>query len=232
MNNILITGTSKGIGFELSKIFLDQGHFVFGCSRSNQTIFHKNYEHYICDVSSEKDVVNLKNNIIKNNKKIDILINNAGIASMNHIITTPINSAEKIINTNFIGTFLFTREISKIMISNKVFGRIVNFSTCATPLNLEGEAIYASSKSAVETFSRISAKELSKYNITVNILGITPYQTDLILGVPKEKIDKLLENQIIKRYPTINDIKNAVDFFISENSSFITGQTLYLGGIL
>jgi 3-oxoacyl-[acyl-carrier protein] reductase len=230
MSNIFITGTSKGIGLQLSELFLNEGHKVFGCSRSLPDISNVNYKHYICDVSDEKKVIEIKNDLIKKNIKIDILINNAGIASMNHILTTSSLSAHSIINTNFFGTFLFTREFSKIMIKNK-YGRIINFSTCAAALNLEGESIYAASKSAVESFTRTSSKELAPFNITVNAIGITPYETDLIRSVPKDKINLLLKKQPLSRYATLDDIKNAVDFFLSERSSFITGQVIYLGGI-
>jgi 3-oxoacyl-[acyl-carrier protein] reductase len=230
MSNIFITGTSKGIGFELANLFLNEGHNVFGCSRGESSIINKNYKHYTCDVSDENSVINIKNDFIKSGKNIDILINNAGIASMNHVLSTPLDSVKNIFFTNFFGTFLFTREFSKLMIKNK-FGRIINFSTCAAALDLEGESAYASSKSAVESFSRITAKELAPFNITVNIVGITPYQTDLIRGVPSDKIEKLLSKQSINKFIKICDIKNIVDFFISKESSFITGQKIYLGGI-
>jgi 3-oxoacyl-[acyl-carrier protein] reductase len=211
-------------------LFLKEGHRVFGCSRGESNIFNDDYRHYICDVSNEKNIIEIKNDLIKSKINIDILINNAGIASMNHILTTSSISAHNIINTNFFGTFLFTREFSKLMIKNKN-GRIINFSTCAAALSLEGESIYAASKSAVESFTKTSARELAPFNITVNAVGITPYKTDLIRSVPKEKIDSLLNKQPLSRYAVLDDIKNVVDFFCSERSSFITGQVLYLGGI-
>jgi len=168
--------------------------------------------------------------IIKKYNKIDVLINNAGIALMNHLILTAGSSTESIFKTNFHGTFLFTREVSRSMIRNK-YGRIVNFTTVAVPLKLEGEAIYASSKAAVETFTKISAKELGSYGITVNAIGPSPIYTDLIRLVPKDKIDKLIEGQAIKRFGEIKDILHVVDFLISDKSDFVTGQILYLGGI-
>ena len=75
------------------------------------------------------------------------------------------------------------------------------------------------------------AKELSPFGITVNAIGPTPVETDLIKNVPKDKIDKLIDSQTVKRFGNINDIINVVSFFISPTSDFITGQTLYLGGI-
>ena len=162
--------------------------------------------------------------------KIDILLNNAGIASMNHSITTSFQSVKNIFATNFFGTFLFTREVSKIMMKQK-FGRVVNYTTVATPLRLEGEAIYAASKAAIENFTQTIAKEVASYGITVNAIGPTPIQTDLIKAVPKNKIDELISKQAIKRFGTFEDIINVIEFFCNEKSSFITGQIIYLGGV-
>jgi 3-oxoacyl-[acyl-carrier protein] reductase len=149
---------------------------------------------------------------------------------MNHFLTTPYVTAQNIFNTNFFGTFLCTREVSKVMMKQK-FGRIVNFTTVATALRLEGEAIYAASKAAIENMTQTIAKELATYGITVNAIGPTPIETDLIKAVPKDKIQDLLDSQAIKRFGTFDDIKNVIDFFINEKSNFITGQIIYLGGV-
>ena len=225
----LITGDRKGIGRALSEYFLSKGNIVIGCSRSGSDLSHSNYEHLICDVGDEKSVKSLILHIRKKYKSIDVLINNAGMASMNHILTTPLVTFDKLVHTNLKGTFLFIREGSKIM--RKKGGSIINFSTVASPLNLEGEAIYASTKAAVEKLSKISAHELSHYGIRVNCIGPTPVYTDLIKTVPKNKIDELLSRQAIKRLGTFDDVKNVIDFFCSDSSNFITGQIIYLGGI-
>ena len=229
-NVILITGSRKGIGYILAKYYLDNGHIVIGCSRSESELIHENYKHFCLDVSDEKKVNEMFINIRRLHGRLDVLINNAGIASMNHSLLTPLCTVTKLFDTNFTGTFLFSRQAVKLMKKNN-FGRIINFSTVAVPLNLEGEAIYAASKSAVEQFTKVFSKEVASMGITVNTIGPTPIETDLIKTVPKNKIEELLSHQAIKRLGYFEDIINVINFYIDKNSNFITGQTLYLGGI-
>ena len=227
---ILITGSRKGIGRKLAEYFIRKKYIVVGCSRTDSDLISNNYFHFTLDVSDELLVKKMFSFVRKEFKKIDFLINNAGLASMNHFILTPTSSFDKLTNTNFKGTFLFTREASKLMIKNK-FGRIINFSTVASPLNLEGEAVYASTKAAVEKLTKITARELGSFGITVNAIGPTPIQTDLIKAVPKNKIQELLNSQSIKRLGEFNDLINVIDFLLRKESNFITGQIIYLGGV-
>ncbi|MEW9052634.1 MAG: SDR family oxidoreductase [Neobacillus sp.] len=226
----LITGTRKGIGKYLSEHYVEKGHLVIGCSRNEPDWSLEGYEHFIVDVSDENTVKTLFSHIKKKYGRLDHLINNAGIASMNHFMLTPASTVTKILNTNVIGTFLFSREAAKLMQRNG-YGRIVNFTTVAAPLKLEGESIYAASKAAVISFTEIIAKELAPYGITANSIGPTPIETDLIRSVPMEKLEALISRQAIKRYGTVEDVANVVDFFLQKQSSFITGQTLFLGGV-
>ena len=230
MKTILITGNRKGIGRYLSEFYLEKGFHVVGCSRSDSDLSHNNYKHFLCDVRVETEVKKTVREIKKQYSGVDILINNAGKASLNHSIITPSETIKDLFETNYLGTFLFSRECSKHMIKKK-WGRIINFSSIAVPLDLEGEMAYASSKSAIEKMSRIMSKELSTYNITINTIGPTPIYTDLIKVVPKDKVEEIINKQTIKRFGSFVDISNVTDFFISEESSFITGQKIYLGGL-
>lgn len=227
---VLITGSRKGIGRQLSEYFLTLGHQVIGCSRSESDLEHINYTHYCLDVADEGAVKNVFSAIRKNFGKLDVLINNAGVASMNHLLLTPGSTVDKLFQTNFKGTFLFSREAAKLMQKNR-FGRIVNFSTVAVALDLEGEAIYAASKNAVEQLTRVMAKEVGGLGITVNCVGPTPIDTDLIRAVPKNKIEELIAHQAVRRMGTFGDVINVIDFFINPKSDFISGQTIYLGGV-
>jgi 3-oxoacyl-[acyl-carrier protein] reductase len=226
----IITGTRKGIGKELALHFLDKGQNIVGCSRGEATIDHENYEHYCLDVTDEKAVTEMVRSTKRKYSTIDILLNNAGIAAMNHIVTTPVTTARNVFETNFIGSFLFLREVSKVMMRRKN-GRIVNFSTVAVGLRLEGEAVYGASKAAIANLTQVAAKELGSFGITVNAVAPTPVETDLIKAVPRIKINELLEQQAVKRFGEFRDVINVVDFFVSPESDFVTGQVIYLGGI-
>jgi 3-oxoacyl-[acyl-carrier protein] reductase len=108
--------------------------------------------------------------------------------------------------------------------------RIVNFTSVAVPLCLEGEAIYAASKSAVETLTRIAARELAPFGITCNAIGPSPIQTGLVAGVPKHKLQAMIDAQAVRRWAVPADVINVVDFFLRPESGMVTGQVIYLGG--
>lgn len=203
---------------------------MVGCSREPSTYQATGYEHVCLDVSDEVKVKQMFGQIRKKHQRLEVLINNAGIASMNHTLLTPLATVRKILETNVVGSFLFCREAAKSMMTGEG-GRIVNFSTVATPLKLEGEAVYAASKAAINTLTQILAREFASQNITVNAVGPTPIQTDLIGAVPKEKIEDLLKRQAIPRLGEFSDVANVIDFFIRPESRFVTGQIVYLGGV-
>jgi len=226
---MLITGTRKGIGQYLVDYYIKQGYLIFGCSREPVDYSFDSYQHFCLDVSDEQKVKEMFFQISKTHNSLDVLINNAGIASMNHILLTPSSTVHRIMNTNFIGTFLFCREAAKLMMKRR-WGRIVNSVSVATPWKFEGEAIYAASKAAVVSLTEILARELAEFGITVNAVGPTAIMTDLIRSVPQNKIDAVLRRQAINRFGEFKDISNVIDFFIAPESDFVTGQVLYLGG--
>ncbi len=226
----LITGTRKGIGRFLAEYYCDQGHLVVGCSRGEPDWERENYRHFKADVTDEPQVKALFSSIRREHGRLDNLLNNAGIASMNHSLLTPVKAVRRIMETNLVGSFLFCREAAKLM-KKKRYGRIVNFSTVAVPLKLEGEAAYVASKAAVEGLSDVLAREFAELGVTVNTVGPVPIQTDLIRNVPSDKLADLVNRQPIKRYGRMEDVVNVVDFFLRAESDFVTGQKIYLGGV-
>ena len=227
---MLITGSSRGIGRFLAEYYLDKGMTVVGCSRVETDLRHDRYEHFSLEVSYEKAVNHLVSDVRRKHKRIDYLINNAGIASKNHAFLTPLSVVEKIFRTNVFGSFLFCREVGKIMARRK-FGRIVNFTTGAVPLDLEGESIYASSKATVESLTRVLAREFASSGISCNAVGPALIKTDMIKDLSTEKIQELLDRQPIAEFGDVEDVANVIDFFLSDRSGKITGQKVYLCGV-
>jgi len=226
---ILITGTTRGIGKFLADHYRRQGWAVVGCGRTEVEGSAEGYSHFCLDVADEPAVKAMFAAVRERFGRLDALVNNAGVASMNHALLTPLDTVERILKTNVAGTFLFCREAAKLM-QRAGRGRIVNFTTVAVPLKLEGEAIYAASKAAVESLTAILAKEFGQLGITVNAVGPAPVRTDLIRGVPPDKLDELVRRQAIRRFAESADVANVVDFFLHPASDMVTGQVLYLGG--
>ena len=227
---MVVTGTRRGIGRFLAAYYVGQGFIVAGCSREPVDFELPSYHHFCLDVADEQAVRKMFAELYSRFKKLDVLLNNAGAATMNHVLLTPGATVRQILETNVMGTFLLCREAAKLMRSVP-HARIVNFSSIAVPLHLEGEAIYAASKAAVETLTRVLARELAPLGITCNAVGPGPIDTGMSLGVPKEKIDRTLAGLAIPRVGKVDDVANVIDFFLRGESDLITGQVIYLGGV-
>lgn len=224
----LVTGSSKGLGWGIVKHFLQQGYKVVGCSRGPSSLQDERYEHTIVDVGDDHQVVKWIRSIDRAHGRIDVVVNNAGARVVSHSLITSTDIAESIFTTNFLGTFTVCRESAKVMIKRK-FGRIINFSSIAVALNSEGTSVYTSSKWAIVGFTKVLAKELGAFGITCNVVEPSLVETDMTADLSKEAIEYLMRNLTIKRYATIDDVCNAISFFSSPTSSYITGQVIRLG---
>jgi len=209
----VITGASRGIGAYLAEYYERKNKIVIRASRS-------------CgyDVTIDEDVEVLASLP----SQVDVLINCAGIAAMNAAALMPAKTVRDIVNTNLIGTHNVCTALFPKM--RHIDARIINFSSIAASLALHGECIYAASKAGVETMTKVLAKEWAPWGITVNCIAPNPIRTDLIRGVPQPLLDKLVNEQAIKRYGTMEDVANICDFFIDPRSEFVTGQVIRMGG--
>src|SRR5437016_3775633 len=113
---ILITGASRGIGRSLTEHLLEHGHAVVGCSRKASNLTHSRYEHVVADVTSEDQVTHLLKHVRRVYGRLDVLINNAGVGAMNPALLMPLASAQSIVHTNLLGSFLLCREAAKVML--------------------------------------------------------------------------------------------------------------------
>jgi 3-oxoacyl-[acyl-carrier protein] reductase len=130
---------------------------------------------------------------------------------------------------NCFAAFVACRETAKLM-RRTGGGRIINLTTIAVPLKLEGELAYAASKAALEQATRILAAELAPLGITCNLVGPGPVMTDLLRGVPRKKLEALLARLPLKRMCELADVAYAVEVFARAEAGQLTGQVLYLGG--
>jgi 3-oxoacyl-[acyl-carrier protein] reductase len=227
---VLVSGASRGLGLALAEHFLTLGDRVAGCARSAAGVSHERYLHFELDVTDEAAVVRMFQDLRARWAGLDVLVNNAGAASMNPVALTPLDSARRLLDANVLGTFLLTRQAIRLLRGSPC-ARIVNLTSVAVPLRLEGEAVYAAAKSAVETFTRITARELAPLGITCNAVGPSPVRTRLTERVPEDVMNRLLARQAIPRWAEPADVVNLVDFFLRPESGMVTGQVVYLGGV-
>jgi 3-oxoacyl-[acyl-carrier protein] reductase len=209
----VITGASRGIGAYLAEYYDRKDKFVIRASRSNGF-----------DITNDEDIEVLASL----GTTIDVLINCAGIGAMNAAAFIPSHTVRNIVDTNLVGTHNVCTALFPKM--RHTTARIINFSSVAASLALHGEGIYAASKAGVEVLTKVLAKEWAPWGITVNCIAPNPIKTDLIRGVPQPLLDKLINEQAIKRYGTMEDVANICDFFINPRSEFITGQVIRMGG--
>ena len=168
--------------------------------------------------------------ILSEKVPIDIIINNAGIISTSLFQMTSIDKIKEIFSVNFFAQIYFTQFIVKNMINNKK-GSIVNISSTAGEDGNEGRLAYSSSKASINSLTKVLSKELSRYNIRVN--AVAPGLTDtemMINSIPEKILQEKIQTVSLKRVAQPKEIANAVLFFASDLSSYITGQTLRVDG--
>ena len=228
---MLITGTSGGIGKYLVRYYTRKGFRVIGCSRRPAGRTMKNYRHFCLDVSDENKVKAMFFEIRKVYGRLDALVNNAGLVAMNYALLTPLSSVRGMLDTNFIGTVLFCREAVGLM-SAKKYGRIVNISSIAVALSAPGSSIYSASKAAAEQYSKVLAKEVASYGITVNTVALSFVKNSGMIGrIHKDIVTETLKKTVLKSSLGLGDVTHAIDFFVSPKSKMVTNQILYLGGL-
>ncbi len=226
----LITGSRRGVGSMLAEHILRNGGHVAGFARGESSIDHPNYHHIQVDIGDSASVLKGFAALKKISDTLHILINNAAVLTSQYAMIMPPAQAQAMINTNLMGAFVVSREASKMMRKGK-WGRIINIGSMAASLEPIGDSVYAATKAGVMTLANVMAKELAPLNITCNTVSITAIQTDMMAQLPKAKIDSVIASLPIPRYAEPDDIFNIVDFLASERSSYVTAQTICMGGV-
>lgn len=226
----IVTGTSRGVGRALAKHLLAQGAQVYGLARGEATLVAPNYRHLQVDISDPAGVQSVFRELGREAGGVDILINNAAVLTSQRSMLLDPGAAQAMINVNLFGTFLVSREASRLM-RRRPWGRIVNIGSMAAALQPVGDSVYAATKAAVAVLANVLAKELGPLRITCNTLAISAIASDMLDQLPRERIDEIIAGLPVPRLAEMDDVLNVIDFFLSPRSSYITAQTIWLGGL-
>jgi 3-oxoacyl-[acyl-carrier protein] reductase len=228
MKKIIVTGCSQGIGLFVANELVKLNYEVYGISRKKPVSEFK-FNFIKCDVSNSETVKEVFSKF-RRDLGVYALINVAGVASMNLLMSTPDNTIKRIIETNLLGSIYCTKAIIPPMIKSKM-GRIINFSSIAVRIGAKGEATYIASKGGVEAFSRSIARELSPANITVNTISPAYIETRLSSSLPATIKKTVIERQIIESECSLSDVFDCVKLILSPESKKITGEIFNIGGV-
>tara|TARA_B100001123_G_scaffold418159_1_gene521800 strand:+ start:51 stop:794 length:744 start_codon:yes stop_codon:yes gene_type:complete len=237
----VLTGSNRGIGKEILKLFAENNANIIACSRNKdeklisfiEDLKKKNnveIDTYFFDLADTDLVKEKASEIIKKHKKIDILVNNAGIIHTALFQMTTVKKFKEIFETNFFSIIQFTQIILKAMLPHKN-GSIINISSTSAFDNEDGRSAYSSSKLSLISLTKTLSNELGRHNIRVNSIAPGLTETDMAMqNTKKELINEIVDSTALKRIGKPKDIANSVLFLSSDLSSYITGQTLRIDG--
>ena len=229
---VLVTGGTRGIGASIVRHFENLNAEVIATG-ANKDQLHKSINrrvkyHYL-DLKNEKSISDFIE-YISQRKKIDVLINNAGMNKIDPIEKIKDEDWNNIYSINLYGPFVLTREISKIMKKNK-YGRIVNIASIFGVISREKRAAYSSTKSGLIGLTKATAHDLAKDNILVNSISPGFINTELTKNILGEKSMKELSNSIpLKRLGDSDEIAKLVLFLTSDQDTYLTGENIIIDG--
>ena len=226
----LVTGSRRGVGKLIADHFLEQGASVVGFAKGTSTIEHAAYHHVQVDLADAVAIGPAFASLRQNATTIDIVVNNAAVLTSQYAMIMPPGAAQAMVNVNLLAPFLVSREAAKMMRKTK-WGRIINIGSMAASLEPIGDSMYAATKAGLSTLTNVMAKEFGSMNVTCNTLAITAIDTDMLSQVPRDKVEAIIAGLPIPRFANPDDILNIIDFFASERSSYITAQTIFMGGV-
>lgn len=238
MKTYLITGASGGIGSEIARtLAIENNKLILVYNTNKQAIENLKNELftlckidiYKCDLTNEIEITNMIKDIKENHKKIDCLINCAGVSHFEQIQDTTSTSFEHVINNNLKSTVLISAKVSKLMISEQA-GKIINISSMWGVVGASMESLYSASKGAINSLTLSLAKELGPSNITVNAICPGLIDTQMNKNLSSETLNSIIEETPLKKIGTPKDVANLVEFLASEKANFITGQIITIDG--
>ncbi len=231
----LITGSESGIGKSTAKIFVNNGYKVIGTYlKQIKNKDSRNIDYYQIDISNYLEWKKLSTYISKKYKKINVLVNSAGVRLSGNIETTSLSDWTYHINNNVTGTFLACKHILPLLKKSK-HSSIINLASINSIRGAKNMLAYATSKSAIISFTASLAVDLSKHKIRVNAVApgaidtpmLASYKKDLTLN---EYEKRMRENHPIGRIGKPTEVANVIYFLASEAASFMTGLTIPVDG--
>ena len=237
--NVLLIGSSGGLGRYFAKGLAQKGynvalHYHNGKDNIEKLISELNtvktkIEPYKADITSEKDVSNLVENVNKDFGSIDILINNAGITKDRICWKLEMEIWNEVLGVNLTGPFLCIKHTLPLMRKNN-WGRIINISSVVPQLGVPGTSAYSASKSALTGLTKTVSKEVIKNNITVNLIALGYFNTGILFQIPPDIREQIKENIPKHEFGNPEEILNCISYLCGENASYITGQTINING--
>lgn len=239
LSTALVTGGSRGIGKAVAIKLAQAGYQVYFTYVSKVAEAGAVVESIVANggkatafslnVGDSAAVSAFFQEQIKNKVRLDVLVNNAGIAKDGLMLRMKDEDFDQVLQINLRGAFLCLREAAKIMIRQRQ-GRIINIASVVGQMGNAGQINYAAAKAGVIGLTKAAAKELAARSITVNAVAPGFIDTDMTAGLPEETRKAYVEGIPLHRLGTAQDIANAVAFFASPDASYITGQILGVNG--
>ena len=229
----IVTGGSRGIGASIVKKLAQNGYFVvlnYNKSEKEAKEIENKFDNvyaFKADISNYDEVKALVDFTINKLKKIDLLINNAGIDLIKTINDTKIEEFDKILKTNLYSAFYTSKEVSKYMINNKS-GKIINISSIWGIIGASCEMAYSVSKAGLDAMTKSLAKELGPSNIQVNSIAPGIIDTDMNKFLTEEEKEQIISEIPLEHIGNVEDVADCVLFLA--NANYITGQVIQVNG--
>ena len=235
----IVTGGTRGIGYETVKKFLENGAKValFGSreetvSKAIESLKKENANYEVIGLypklNNETEIKEAFEKVNNTYGRIDILVNNAGISSSTPLLNYTEEEYNKTVDTNIKGVFLCSKLIVPYMEKNG--GSILNTSSMVSIYGQPSGCMYPTSKFAVNGLTKSLSRELAPKNIRVNAVAPGITESDMVKNLPKEMIEPLIKTIPLGRIGKPEDIANAFLFLASDMASYITGEILQVDG--
>ena len=229
---ILITGASRGIGKEIALKSKENGYIVLGTSTSEegaQGLEKDGIHGLVLNLNDNKSIKDFNDRLIQNHSDIEILINNAGITRDNIVLRMSDEEWADVLNIHLTGTFQISKTVLKFMLKKK-WGRIINITSTSAAIGNKGQANYSAAKAGVEAFSKSLAKEVGSRAITVNSVAPGYIETDMTEQISNTIKEEILKQIPLSRFGKPEEVSELIEFLITDEASYITGQTIHING--